>query len=366
MAATSTITVAFVPAQVGERRRKRVTRQRRTRPVTLAQGDKAGVWRVESELGRGGMAAVYAVTHSRFGKRAALKLAHTSILGPEFTPEAFLREARIVNLVEHPSVPDVFATGTYDGRPYLVMERLSGQTLGQRLDRGPMTHPTALGVLLELCDVLGTAHEACVVHRDLKLDNVFLLDAPCAGGHRIKLLDWGVAHVIGEPDPLRGMIAGTLTYVAPEQIRGDGLTPAADVYALAVLAYQMLFGAPPFVARDDLALIKLHVQQPPPAPQTLWPDVDPELAALLLAMLAKDPVDRPSLPEVVRVLSAVKARLEAAAKPAPKRRWMDDVPAQPPCDPLGRPSLRLTAKGKKLIGTAMALGMALVSLGGWL
>ena len=365
MAATSTITVAFAPAAVTERRRKRVTRQRRARPVTLAQGDKAGVWRVENELGRGGMASVYAVTHTRFGKRAALKLAHKSILGEQFTPEAFLREARIVNLVEHPCVPDVFATGTYDGRPYLVMERLSGQTLGQRLDSGPMSHVTALGVLLELCDVLGTAHEACVVHRDLKLDNVFLLDAPCAGGHRIKLLDWGVAHVIGEPDPLAGMIAGTLTYVAPEQIRGDGLTPAADVYALGVLAYQVLFGAPPFVARDDLALIKLHVHQAPPSPRTLCPDVDPALADLLVAMLAKDPVHRPPLAEVVRVLSEVRERLAAQAVPAPKRRWMD-VPAQPPCDPLGRPSLRLTAKGKKLIGAAMALGMALVSLGGWL
>jgi serine/threonine-protein kinase len=334
--------------------------------VTLSQGDKAGTWRVDHFLGQGGMASVYAVTHTKFGKRAALKLAHKSVIGPQFTVETFLREARIVNLVQHPCVPDVFATGTYDGRPYLVMERLSGQTLGQRLDHGgPMSQVTALGILLELCDVLRTAHEACVVHRDLKLDNVFLLDAPCAGGHRIKLLDWGVAHVIGEPDPLAGMIAGTLTYVAPETIRGDGLTPAADVYALAVLAYQMLFGAPPFVARDDIALIKLHVHQLPPAPSTLCPEVDPELAALLLSMLAKAPVDRPPLPEVVRVLAAVKDRLAAAAQPAQRPRWMD-VPAQPPCDPLGRPSLRLTAKGKKLIGAAMALGVALISLGGWL
>ena len=361
MAVTSPTTVAFLPAAATARRRK----QRRARPATLAHGDKAGVWRVDGELGRGGMASVYAVTHTRFGKRAALKLAHRSILGPTFTPEAFLREARIVNLVEHPCVPDVFATGTYDGRPYLVMERFVGQTLGERLDSGPMSHNMALGLLLELCDVLATAHEACVVHRDLKLDNVFLLDAPCAGGHRIKLLDWGVAHVIGEPDPLSGMIAGTLTYVAPEHIRGEALTPAADVYALAVLAYQLLFGAPPFVARDDLALIKLHVHEAPPAPATLCPDVDPDLAALLVQMLAKAPVDRPPLPEVIRVLTAVRAKITASAAAAHRPRWLA-VPAQPPCDPLGRPSLRLTAKGKKLIGAVMALGVALISLGGWL
>ena len=355
----------LAPHAIAEPEPRRRTR-RRARPATLSDGDKAGAWRVESPLGRGGMASVYAVTHTKFGKRAALKLAHREILGKGFTADTFLREARIVNLVDHACVPDVFATGTYDGRPYLVMERLSGQTLGQRLDNGPMSHNAAIGILLELCEVLGAAHEACVVHRDLKLDNVFLLDAPCAGGHRVKLLDWGVAHVIGEADPMAGFIAGTLTYVAPEQIRGDGLTPAADVYSLAVLAYQMLFGAPPFVAREDLALIKLHIHAQPPAPQTLCPDVNPELADLLVAMLSKDPVNRPALPEVVRVLTKVRDGIataaSAAAQPAPALA----IPSAPPCDPLGRPALRLTAKGKKLIGTAMGLLVALSSLSGWM
>jgi serine/threonine-protein kinase len=364
--AASTITVAF-PQAAAEARRKRTTRPRRSRPATLTEGDRAGTWRVEGALGRGGMASVYAVTHTKFGKRAALKLAHKEILDKQFTADTFLREARVVNLVDHPCVPDVFATGSYDGRPYIVMERLNGQTLGQRLDNGPMSHNAALGILLELCDVLRAAHEACVVHRDLKLDNVFLLDAPCAGGYRIKLLDWGVAHVLGEEDPLRGMVAGTLTYVAPEQIRGEGLTPAADVYALAVLAYQLLFGAPPFVAREDLALIKLHMNEAPPPPRTLCPDVDPDLAALLVAMLAKDPVNRPALPEVERVLTAVRAAIaaRAAAAPAvPQPQWL--VPRMPPCDPLGRPALRLTAKGKKLVGATVGLLAVLSALAGWM
>jgi serine/threonine protein kinase len=356
----------FAPQAVAEPepRRRRVTRQRRARPSTLADGDKAGAWRVENPLGRGGMASVYAVTHTKFGKRAALKLAHREILGKGFTADTFLREARVVNLVDHACVPDVFATGTYDGRPYLVMERLTGQTLGQRMDGGPLSHNAAISILLELCDVLGAAHEACVVHRDLKLDNVFLLDSPCAGGHRVKLLDWGVAHVIGEPDPMSGFIAGTLTYVAPEQIRGDGLTPAADIYSLAVLAYQMLFGAPPFVAREDLALIKLHIHAKPPAPQTLCPDVNPELATLLLAMLSKDPVDRPALPEIVRVLTNVRDGIAAAAAQPAARSIA--VPTAPPCDPLGRPALRLTDKGKRLIGVTMGMLVALASLSGWM
>lgn len=354
------ITVAFAPS-AAEPRRRRATRPRRPRSATLATGDRAGVWKVERELGRGGMASVYAVTHTKFGKRAALKLAHRTILGPQFTAETFLREARIANLVEHPCVPDVFATGTYDGRPYLVMERLAGETLGDRLGRGPLEKTAAVDVLLELCDVLAAAHAAGVVHRDLKLDNILVLDAPCADNHRLKLVDWGVAHVIGEDDPLRGMVAGTLTYVAPEQVRGEALTPAADAYSLAVLAYQLLFGCPPFVARDDLALIKLHLHEQPPAPTTLWADTPPVLAQLLVAMLAKDPAQRPTLADVARTLAEVRAGLAArVAEP----RWL--VPAHPPCDVFGRPALRLTTKGKKLIGATLGLLVALSTLAGWM
>ena len=177
------------------------------------------------------MASVHAVVHAKFGKKAAIKIAHRSVIGDHLTADTFLREARIVHTVDHPAVIDVFATGSNDGRPYLVMERLTGKTLGQRVDQGPlMPRREAITYLLELCDVLQAAHDAGIVHRDVKLDNVFVCDAPFADGRRVKLLDWGVARVDGEDDPFRGLIAGTLTYVAPEQIRGDALSPAADVY----------------------------------------------------------------------------------------------------------------------------------------
>jgi serine/threonine-protein kinase len=291
-------------------------RGRRARRPTLAAGDRVGVWRIDAELGRGGMGAVLAVTHSKFGKRAALKLCHASILRDGFTAETFLREARIVHRVDHPGVCDVFATGTYRGRPYLAMERLAGETLGARLERGPLPREDALELLLEICDVLGAAHAAGVVHRDLKLDNVFVLEVPGAAGRRTKLLDWGVAHVLGEPDPMRGMIAGTLTYVAPEQVRGDAIDPAADIYSLAVLAYQVLLGAPPFASKDDLELLRMHLGAAPPPPARLWPDIPGELAATLAAMLAKDPAQRPPVAEVRRVLERARAALAAPAPAA--------------------------------------------------
>ncbi len=280
----------------------------------LREGMRAGAWKIGNELGKGGMASVHAVTHCVFGKRAALKIAHASILGPQFTVETFLREARIANLVDHPAVTDVFSTGSFDNRPYLVMERLSGETLGARMERGPLERSEAIDILLELCDVLAAAHKAGVVHRDLKLDNVFLLDTP---GRKLKLLDWGVAAVLDEPDPMAGMIAGTLTYVAPEQARGDTLTPAADVYSLAVLAYQLLLGEPPFAAKDDLELLRKHLHAAPPVPSTLWAEIPADLEAVLQGMLAKNAEDRPTLDEVVLVLTQMRGELAPAS---PKRR----------------------------------------------
>jgi serine/threonine-protein kinase len=356
MAAT-TMTVALASVDVIPLHKPR----RRTRPATLSEGNRVGPWRVERELGRGGMASVYAVAHTRFGKRAALKLAHRSVIGPDFTSATFLREARIVHLVDHPGVPDVFATGTYDSRPYLAMERLTGMTLGQLLDAGTLSRTEAIGYLLELCEVLAAAHAAGVVHRDLKLDNVFVQATPGSGGRRVRLLDWGVARILGEDDPMRGMIAGTLSYVAPEQVRGDEITPAADLYSLAVIAYHTLLGGPPFVGDHEIDLIRKHLHAIPPAPAMLWPEIPQELAGLLTAMLDKDAAHRPALDEIVRVLKATAELLE------PRRRsWlasMTGLPRRPPVDVLGRSAAPLSLGGVKqrLVGATLAVGVAIAS-----
>ncbi len=345
-----------------------LSKPRRSRPATPAPGDRIGVWRVERELGRGGMGSVHAVTHNGFGKRAALKLCHRAVLGPEFTPDTFLREARIVHLVNHPGVPDVFATGTYDGRPYLAMERLSGETLGQLLDTRALSPLESLELLLELCDVLASAHAAGVIHRDLKLDNAFVLDAPGTGGRHIKLLDWGVACILGEPDPMAGMIAGTLISVAPEQIAGNALTPAADIYSLGVLAFQVLLGEPPLTSQSDLELLRMHLHTTPPDPATLWPEIPRQLSTLLLAMLAKDPADRPSIAEVTRQLTCVREALR------PQRRsWLANlrvIPTAPPVDVMGRPApvidltraVRVIAAARhRIVGATLAAAAAIAS-----
>src|SRR4051812_41442790 len=146
-------------------------------PDVLPPGAKAGPWIIERELGRGGMGAVYAVVHEEIGKRAALKVVHRRVLSPNFNIQRVMLEAKVVNTVGHPNIIDIFETGSLpDGRPYIVMERLDGQPLSLRADEGKILPTQAIAILLQVCDALIAAHAANVVHRDLKLDNVFLCD----------------------------------------------------------------------------------------------------------------------------------------------------------------------------------------------
>ena len=341
---------------------------RRRRSAVLAPGSRIGAWRIERELGRGGMATVYAAVHTRFGKRAALKLAHPAILGSKFTPETFLREARIANLVDHPGVTEVFATGSYGGRPYLAMERLRGRSLGARLGDGELPHDLALDILIELCDVLGAAHAAGVIHGDLKVDNVFLLDEPGAGGRRTKLLDWGIARIAGEDDPLDGLITGTLTYVAPEHICGECISPASDIYALGVLAYRLLLGEPPFSATSDLVLLQKHLRDAPPRPSAWWPDIPAALESTLLAMLAKQRASRPALREIAAALRAARLRIRpsrlswirrAVTPPTGARIGVPGVPG----DVIGRPVLAvLPGRTQRVAGAALGVALVVASV----
>jgi serine/threonine-protein kinase len=156
-----------------------------------------------------------------------------------------------------------------------------------------------------------------------------------------------MAKITGEDDPMRGLIAGTLTYVAPEQVRGEDITPAVDVYALGVLAYQLLLGLPPFAAKNDLELLDKHLRDEPPRPRTLAADLPAALDALMVAMLAKQPADRPSLSDVSRSL-----RDAMTARPVAPQA------AATAADALGRPSLTWLA-GRPLRLASAAIGVAL-------
>jgi eukaryotic-like serine/threonine-protein kinase len=283
-----------------------------TPPVSdvLAAGTRVGPWCVEHELGRGGMGAVYAVVHDGIGKRAALKVIHQHELKTS-SVERMLIEARVVNRVEHAGIVDIFDTGLLpDGRPYIVMERLEGQSLAQRARAGKLLPDTVVEILEQVCDALIAAHSAGVIHRDLKTDNIFLVDNE-SGAVRVKLLDWGIAKETSalSRKTTEGLVVGTPHYLSPEQARGTAVTEKTDVYSLGVMAFELFLEQLPFDAETSVEVMALHLRAAPPFPHDIWPEIPLVLESLLLAMLTKNADQRPAMSEVAKSLEHVRAEI---------------------------------------------------------
>jgi serine/threonine-protein kinase len=282
----------------------------------LAPGTRLGDWVVQSKIGEGGMGTVYAALHAEIGKHAAIKVIRAALCATEFGGERFVQEARVVNQIGHPNIVDIFHIGRLaDGRPYLVMELLRGSTLAERLDAGRVLVADGLDLLLQICSALTAAHDAGVIHRDLKPDNIFIADTH--HGPQVKLVDWGIAKLsapgLSAGTVTRsGVLIGTPQYISPEQARGKPVDAGTDIYSLGAIAYELLLEAPPFTADNVADLITMHLREPVPPPSDVWPDIPPALEALLIQMLAKEPADRPTLARVVDTLTAVRAELERA------------------------------------------------------
>jgi serine/threonine-protein kinase len=281
---------------------------------TLAPGAKAGPWVIEAELGRGGMGAVYAVTHEEIGKRAALKVMHRALVS-DVAAERILTEARVVNRIGHAGIVDIFETGRLgDGRLYIVMERLEGRPLGAVAMAAKLLPDRVVDILLQICDALIAAHAAGVVHRDLKLDNVFLIDNPDdPNTPKVKVLDWGIAKEVASNvrQTVDGQLVGTPQYLSPEQARGLDVGPPSDVYSFGVMAYELFLEQLPFEAETAAEVMTMHLRALPPDPRELWPEIPHLLESLILQMLAKKPVDRPSMLSVAHALGAVREELAA-------------------------------------------------------
>jgi tRNA A-37 threonylcarbamoyl transferase component Bud32 len=278
----------------------------------LSLGGSVGPWRIEGELGRGGMSTVYAVMHTEIGKRAALKVVHSHVLSAEFPAAKVLLEAQVVNRIEHSSIVDIFENGTLpDGRPYLVMERLHGCSLEQQISNGRLTADEVIGILLQMCAALTAAHSARIVHCDLKPENVFLVDNSEAPGWRVKLLDWGIARIVA-PRARAGraeMAVGTPRYISPEQVQGKEPSPASDIYSLGVMAYELFLEEQLFVGDSTVEILKLHLNAEPSPPEEIWPGIPQTLSELLLSMLSKKPAERPTAMAVATALMVVRDEL---------------------------------------------------------
>ncbi|MCB9564683.1 MAG: serine/threonine protein kinase [Kofleriaceae bacterium] len=264
-------------------------------------GETLGSYRIERRLGEGGMGTVYLAHHQVIGRRAAVKVLRAEHSARGDMTQRFFNEARAAAAIDHGGIVDVYDVGTTaDGRAYLVMELLEGESLAARMSRlGALPGDDAVRIARQIAGALAAAHDRGIVHRDLKPDNVFLVPDPeTTSGERVKLLDFGIAKLHGDlaadaPITRTGAIFGTPVYMAPEQCRGaEAVDHRADLYALGCILYHMVCGRPPFRGAGLGDLLSQHMHTPPTPPRALAPAISEGLEAIILCLLAKDPAHR--------------------------------------------------------------------------
>jgi predicted Ser/Thr protein kinase len=249
-----------------------------------------GRYHVQGLLGKGGMGEVFLAQDTVLHRTVALKIPKLAENLPS-QRERFFREARSAARLSHPNICPVYDVGEIDGRPYLTMAYIDGPSLAQLLrERGPFACRDAARLLLPVAHAMQHAHQQGILHRDLKPGNILLN----ARGEP-SVMDFGLAFRFDAQTSERltqqGLVVGTPAYMSPEQINGQALGPAADVYSLGVVLYELLTGQVPFEAPVGKLLALIH-SAAPPQPRRLRPDVDPILAAICLKALAKRPAER--------------------------------------------------------------------------
>lgn len=310
---------------------------------------------IKERIGAGGMGIVYRAVQPLIGKQVAIKVLKAELAEAEELVKRLLVEARVVNAIQHRGVIDIFGFGQlFDGRPYVVMELLHGVSMDAYLrKRVRLGAIEAAKILDEMLAALGAAHRGGVIHRDLKPGNVFLKEE-AEGAHSVKLLDFGIAKVTQSQTvsalTMSGHILGTPEYMSPEQIRGEKVEPTADLYAVGVIAFQMLTGRRPFIG-EQMKVLFAQVEEEPPKPSRLAPEVPLELERIVLRLLAKRPSQRfQSAEEVRRELDAFLSRQDTVAG---KKSQAAAEPVYPPTVTLLTP-VSLSGATASLRGPAMA------------
>jgi eukaryotic-like serine/threonine-protein kinase len=266
-----------------------------TRGVSERDGERIGErYKVFGLLGEGTMAKVFLGEDERTGDAVAIKMMDREKSRRRDLEQLFMEEAAITERVTHPNIVATFDVGEHlDGSMYLVMELLTGESLGDRLKRRGVPRPReTVWIAREIARALSAAHDAGVVHRDIKPDNIFLhgaIDAP----HAAKIVDFGLAHSRSSSVPNTGNFAiGTIKYMAPEQALGEMADARSDIYGLGAVLFRALTDRLPFLGADKVELLAKQVASPAPVPSLLRDGLDPDLDRIVLRALRKDPDNR--------------------------------------------------------------------------
>ena len=250
-----------------------------------------GRFRIDAPIGKGAMADVWRALDVVTSAYVAVKVLRSSLSGDPAVQQRFAREGEVQARLRHRNIAALLATGVTDKEePYLVVELLRGKTLrGVLKKEGRVDARRATSFAWQALQGLDAVHAAGVLHRDLKPANIMLEPSP-GPVERVVLIDFGFASFEGSAKlTQQGTIVGRLRYIAPERLRGEPIDHRSDLYAVGVILYELLMGAPPFAAADDFDLIEQHLHQPPPA---LHPTLPPALDAIIGRALAKHQADR--------------------------------------------------------------------------
>lgn len=311
----------------------------------LKTGERIGEYVIEGKIGRGSFGTVYRAVHPLIGKQIAIKVLHKACSADPLIVSRFVTEARAVNAIRHRNIIDIFSCGQLrDGRHYHMMELLDGCTLERYLlDRGGrLTIDEALPILRGVARALDAAHAIGIAHRDLKPANVHLTLHP--GDEPFpKLLDFGIAKLSNRSLPRQhetasGAVIGTPQYMSPEQCNGSNVDHRTDIYAFGVLTYQLLTGHLPFTGENTVEILWKHLSVVPSPPSALAGGLAPEIDAIVMALLEKNPADRPSsLGAAIRVLESACAHASVGAHGMPAH-VVPLVPRPRSTPPVRRPS----------------------------
>jgi serine/threonine protein kinase len=320
----------------------------------------SGRYRLDSVLGRGGMATVWRGTDERLVRPVAVKVLDRSGITEPNAVRRFDQEARTAGRLTHPHIVAVHDTGVDDGTPYLVMELVDGVSLAVLLDRGPLPVDQAVGIAAQICDALSAAHAQGVVHRDIKPANILLTPSGLA-----KVCDFGIARLVNQQHTQLTApytTIGTSGYMAPEQATGTAVDARTDLYALGCVLYSMLTGTPPYAGDNPLAVMWQHQHQPIPSARATRPDVPPDLDVVIGRLLAKNPNDRPATALEVGAKLAGSPQVPATRATSPVMPRTRTMPILEPTTTAPVPVTRRVRSRPALVAVAAAAALALAGL----